>query len=93
MEDVLKIGAAFLAGIVTIAIVSEFVGKKSQAPQAIQAVASSVANVVSAAVNPVTQAYGFGNGQQTATSPTMYKTSFGSSNFSGILSPFGGSNQ
>lgn len=88
MEDALKIGSAFLAGIVAIAIVSVIVSKKSQAPQAVQALSSAVGNVVSAAVNPVSQAYGFGNGSQTSQSPASYQPGWNMSSFTGLLAPF-----
>jgi hypothetical protein len=70
MNDIGELIMVVLGGIITVAIVSVIVGKKSQAPQAIQSIGSSVANVIAAAVNPVSAAYGYGNGAQTATSPS-----------------------
>lgn len=69
MDDVTKIITAIFGGVVLIAIASVIVGRKSQAPQAIQSVFSGIGNVVAAAVNPVSANFGYGTGQQTATSP------------------------
>jgi hypothetical protein len=71
MDDATKIFTAIFAGIVAIAIASVIVGKKSQAPQAIQAISGGVAQVVSAAVNPVSANYGYGNGASPTTGPSL----------------------
>lgn len=70
MDDLTKIITAIFGGVIVIAIVSVIVGRKSQAPQAIQAIGSSIGNIVAAAVNPVSANYGYGSGSQAATSPS-----------------------
>lgn len=52
-----KIGPALIGlfgAIITLAIISVIISRKSRAPEAIQALASGVANVVAAAVDPST---------------------------------------
>lgn len=44
---------SIFGGVLTIAIVSVIISKKSQTPQVIQAGATALASVVSAAVNPL----------------------------------------
>ena len=62
MDDITKILTAVFGGVIVIAIASVVVSHKSQAPQAIQAIGSSIGNIVAAAVNPVSANYGYGNG-------------------------------
>lgn len=69
MDDITKIITAVVGGIILVAIASVIVGRKSQAPQAIQAIGSSIGNIVAAAVNPVSANYGYGSGAQAGTSP------------------------
>ena len=69
MDDISKIIFAFFGGMITIALVSVVVSRKSQAPQAIQAVSSAIGNIVAAAVNPVSANFGYGSGSQAATTP------------------------
>lgn len=70
MDDFTQLIATVFGGIAIIAIASVVVSRKSQAPQAIQAISSGIGNIVAAAVNPVSANYGYGNGNQTGTSPT-----------------------
>lgn len=44
---------AIFGGIITIAIISVIISKKSQTPQVLQAASTALAKVVQAAVNPV----------------------------------------
>jgi hypothetical protein len=69
MDDLTKIITAVFGGVILIAIASVIVGRKSQAPQAIQSIGSAIGNIVAAAVNPVSANYGYGGGQQAGTSP------------------------
>lgn len=68
MDNFSSILLTIFGGIITLALVSVIVGRKSQAPQAIQAIGGAISNVVAAAVNPVSAAYGFGNGNSVNTS-------------------------
>lgn len=52
MDNVTKLVTAIFGGILFLAIVSVIVSRKSQAPQAIQAFSSGIANIVGAAVSP-----------------------------------------
>lgn len=52
MDDFTKIITAIFGGVLTLAIISVVISKKSAAPQAIQAISSGIANIVGAAVNP-----------------------------------------
>jgi hypothetical protein len=64
-----KIGSMIIAifgGVITLAIVSVLISKKSSFPAAIQAGSSALANVVAAAVNPVNTASTNGNNGLTA---------------------------
>jgi len=70
MDDFTKIITAIFGGVILIAIAAVIVGKKSQAPQAIQSIGSAIGNIVASAVNPVSANYGYGNGNQAATSPS-----------------------
>ena len=65
MDDLTKILTAIFGGVVLIALASVIVSKRSQAPQAIHAISSGIANIVAAAVNPVSANYGYGSGAQT----------------------------
>jgi len=67
--DIGKVVMTIFGGIITLAIVSEFVSRKSVAPQAIQAGGSALASVVAAAVNPVHTANANGNNAQAAIMP------------------------
>lgn len=69
MDDFTKIITAIFGGVVIIAIAAVVVGRKSQAPQAIQSIGSAIGNIVAAAVNPVSANYGYGGGNQAAVSP------------------------
>lgn len=69
MDDITKILTAIFGGVIIVAIAAVIVGRKSQAPQAIQSIGSAIGNIVAAAVNPVSANYGYGAGQQVATSP------------------------
>lgn len=71
MDDLTKILTAVFGGVVLIAIAAVIVSRKSQAPQAIQAIGSSIGNVVAAAVNPVSANYGWGNGSSTFSTPAL----------------------
>lgn len=68
MDDFTQLIATVFGGIAFIAIAAVIVSRKSQAPQAIQAISSGIGNIVAAAVNPVSAAYGYGNGSQTGVS-------------------------
>lgn len=70
MDDLTKILTAVFGGVIIVAIAAVIVGRKSQAPQAIQSIGSAIGNIVAAAVNPVSANYGYGSGQQAATSPS-----------------------
>lgn len=95
MDDISKIVVAFFGGIITVAIVSVIVSRKSQAPQAISAIGGAVSRVVAAAVNPVSQAYGYGNGSQTNTNGGSgpFGTLTGNNPFGMSLNQFLGASQ
>jgi len=76
MDDLGKIVMAIFGGIIVIAIVSVVVGRKSQAPAAIQSLGTALSSVVAAAVNPVSAASGFGGGAQVATTPSLSNAPF-----------------
>jgi hypothetical protein len=67
MEDMSRALVAIFSAIITLAIVSVIISKRSQAPQVIQAGASALSKVVRAAVDPVATA---------ATNGTVSGTSF-----------------
>lgn len=69
MDNFTSILLTIFGGIITLAIVSVIVSRKSNAPQAIQAIGGAVSNIVAAAVNPVSANYGYGNGGSTFSSP------------------------
>lgn len=69
MDDVTKILLTVFGSIITLSIISVVVSRKSQAPQAIQAISSGISSIVAAAVNPVSANYGYGSGAQAATTP------------------------
>lgn len=70
-----KIGQMILAifgGVITLAIISVIISKKSQSPQVLQAASSALANVVAAAVNPVnTSSTNGNNGLAAFATPTL----------------------
>lgn len=85
MEDIGKIALGIFTGVVTLAIISVVISRKSQTPQVLQAASSALANVVSAAVNPVSTASTNGNlALNTFTAPSIYGT------LSGAFNSFGG---
>lgn len=89
MDDFTQLVATIFGGIVVVAIAAVIVSRKSQAPQAIQAISSGIGNIVASAVNPVSAAYGYGNGSQTGTSPSGASgigpiSSWGASAFSNL---------
>jgi hypothetical protein len=61
MDSVEKIVFAIFGGIITLAIVSTFVGRNSKGPEVIQASGSFLANIVAAAVAPINTAATNGN--------------------------------
>lgn len=66
-----KLGQTLIAifgAIITLAIISVIISRKSRAPEAIQAIASGMANVVAAAVNPAS-AQTNGNNASTFSTP------------------------
>lgn len=82
MDKIGQVVLAIFGGVITLAIISVIISKKSQSPQVLQAASSALANVVAAAVNPVNTAATNGNLGLTAFStPTIPATN---------ASPFGG---
>jgi hypothetical protein len=72
MNEIGKVILAIFGGVVTLAIISVIISKKSQAPQFLQAASSALANVVAAAVNPVNTAGTNGNlGASNFTTPAI----------------------
>lgn len=61
MGNVDKLVMAIFGGVIILAIWSVVVSRKSQTPQVIQAASSALANVVAAAVNPVSTTSTNGN--------------------------------
>lgn len=83
MGDFEKLIMAIFGGVLTLAIVSVIISKKSQAPQVIQASASALSNVIGAAVNPVqTSATNGNNGSNPFSTPQIP----GGSDITGLLS-------
>lgn len=98
MDDFTKLVTTVVGGIFVVAIAAVIVGRKSQAPQAIQSIGSAIGNIVAAAVNPVSANYGYGTGQQTATSPSNNPISditqnFGATSATQLYSLLGANNQ
>lgn len=56
LDEFGKVAIGLFTGVVTLAIISVVISRKSQAPQVIQAASSALANVVAAAVNPINTA-------------------------------------
>lgn len=72
MGEFSKTVLSIFGGIVTLAIISVIISKKSQAPQVIQAGSTALAKIVSAAVNPVNTAGTNGNlGLNSFTTPNI----------------------
>ena len=72
LGDIWKEVLAIFGGVVTIAIISVIISKKSQAPAVLQAASSALANVVAAAVKPVNTATTNGNlGNNPFTTPNV----------------------
>lgn len=70
MDNIEKLVMAIFGGIIVLSIWSVVVSKKSQTPQVIQAASSALANVVAAAVNPVSTSTTNGNlGNNSFSSP------------------------
>lgn len=70
MDNLEKIILAIFGGIITLAIISTFVGKNSKAPDVIQAGGSFLSNIVAAAVAPINTASTNGNlGANTFSNP------------------------
>lgn len=91
MADVEKLVMAIFGGVLTLAIISVIISKKSQAPQVIQASASALANVIGAAVNPVQTAGTNGNnGLSSFSTPQMSSIASGILNGGDALSAVGG---
>lgn len=61
LDDIWKVLLAVFGGVVTLAIISVIISKKSQTPQVIQSASSALANIVAAAVNPANTAATNGN--------------------------------
>lgn len=61
MDNLEKIILAVFGGVITIAIISTFVGKNSQAPAVIAASGTFLSNIVAAAVAPINTATTNGN--------------------------------
>lgn len=61
MGDFEKLITMIFGGVLTLAIISVIISKKSQAPAVIQASASALSNVIGAAVNPVQTSVTNGN--------------------------------
>lgn len=61
MGNLDKLVMAIFGGVIVLSIWSVVVSRKSQTPQVIQAASSALANVVAAAVNPVSTASTNGN--------------------------------
>ncbi len=81
-----KLGTLIMAifgGIITLAIISVIISRQSQAPQVIQAGASALGNVVSAAVNPLPAGSTQGPSQSTIGVQTIPWNSLISPNFFG----------
>ena len=76
-------------GVVTLAIISIIISRKSQAPQVIQAASSLLSNVVAAAVNPLqTAATNANPSSGSFSTPSQGSTSQGSSqSFGGMDVP------
>ena len=53
MDKIEAVIMAIFGSVITLAIVSVIISKKSQTPQVIQAASSALANIVAAAVNPL----------------------------------------
>lgn len=89
MDDFTKLVSAIFSGIVLVAIVAVIVSKKSHAPQAIQAIGGAVSSIVASAVNPVSDAYGYGTGQQAGIGPSSVlggiANDFSASSIGGII--------
>jgi len=72
MENFGKIIYTIFGGVITLAIISVIISKKSEAPQVIQAGSSALANIVAAAVNPVNTSSTNGNlGTTTFSTPNI----------------------
>lgn len=90
MDRAKQVVLTVLGAIVTLAIISVVISKRSDTPQVIQAGASALGNVVAAAVSPVSTAATNGNlGLSTFTTPSQPQQ--GPGFLSGFLSsnPFG----
>jgi hypothetical protein len=61
MDNIEKIVFVVFGGIITLAIISTFVGRNSKAPEVIQAGGSFLSNIVAAAVAPINTASTNGN--------------------------------
>lgn len=57
-----EVAVSIIVAIITLATISVIISRQSRAPDAIRAVASGLANVVSAAVSPQSQAFNSING-------------------------------
>lgn len=96
MADFEKLIMAIFGGVLTLAIVSVIISKKSQAPQVIQASASALSNVIGAAVNPVQTAATNGNNGANPFSTPQSGSGFdisgiiGSTGVGLLSAPFGG---
>lgn len=72
MNSFAKAAMAIFGAIITLAIISVIISRKSRAPEAIQAITSGMARVVAAAVNPQATASTNGNpASSTFTTPTI----------------------
>lgn len=90
MEKGLQAILAVVSAIIGLAILSVIIGRKSQAPQVIQASASALSQVISAAVNPVATASTNGNLGSNAFSAPAHSSapSFLSGLGSALMNPF-----
>lgn len=85
LSDVWKELLAIFGGVVTIAIISVIISKKSQTPAVLQAASSALANVVAAAVKPVNTATTNGNlGNNPFTTPNVSPLSGQPGNAAGL---------
>lgn len=84
MNDAISAMLAIVGGVIGLAIVSVLVSKNAQTPQVLGAGGSALANVITAAVSPVT-----GTGAATGGSPTGGGGLFGGSFLTGGIGSLG----
>lgn len=88
MDEIVQAGIGVFTGIVTLAIISVIISRKSQTPQVINAFSSALANVVAAAVNPINTATTNGNlGLNSFSTPQSVNSSTSLNKFPAIPAP------